>query len=432
MTTLESEHTESQRVEITRFFRRNFTLHSVEGGIYMGGMNFIAPATILPVLIGMLEGPGYLLNLAPYLAMMGFALPSLFLAHKIEKMAKVKPFIMVTGVFQRLPYLAAGVILLTVADSHPETALAAVFLAPLISGLSCGFSWTAWMGLVAKTILPERLCSVWAARWTISGLIGIAAGGIVFKILAMFPDGYTGFGILYLITFSILTLSYIFFSFIHETDIPPADNGKQENFRENIRSIPGLLKNDSHFRLFLVVRFFGNSVLLAMALIGKHGLNVTASPGKVLGVFVLARTIGSLIGNIVASYVGDRYGAKVILLIARVLIALSFIFVVFADRLWMFYLIFGIIGFAFTLGSVSMSTLPIKLTPKEKRATYLSVMSLINIPFIIGFGILGGILWDWGGNDITLPASLAAGLMLISIIFLLKLQEPKSVIKPPE
>jgi MFS family permease len=279
------------------------------------------------------------------------------------------------------------------------------------------------MGLVAKTILPERLCSVWAARMTISNTIGIIAGAAVFFILKEFP-GYQGFGILYLIAFGVLTLSYIIFGFIHETDIPPADDGKRVSLKENLRNIPALMKNDPDFRLFLLVRVLGNSVILAMALFSPQALKATACSPETVGTFIWASIIGSYLATAVASYVGDRYGAKIILLTARLIIAANFIFVIYASSLWMFYLIFGLSGFAFTLGMVAMSTLPIKLTPKEKRATYLSVMGLLNIPFTILFGVLGGVLFDLSGQDITLPAATASALMLFSIFFLLKLKEP--------
>ncbi len=424
MTTLQAEHTESQRIEICRFFKRNFTLHSVEGGVYIGGLNFTSPSMVLPILFGILDAPGIFTTLAPFLSLLGFAIPSMLVAHKVEKMQRIKPFVMTTGIFQRLPYLFAGIILLKYADTHRTLALAAIFLAPLISGISGGLSYTAWMGLVAKTILPERLCSVWAARMFIQNTIGLVAGGVVFWILREYP-GFQGYGILYIITFSILALSYFFFSFIHETDVPPANNGKDINFRENIRSIPSLLKSDADFRKFLSVRFLGNSVILAMAFFSPHALKVTGSPDSIAGTFIWASIIGSYFGTAISSYVGDKYGAKVLLIIARILIALNFILIILAKELWAFYIVFGISGFAFTLGAVSMSTLPIKLTPKDKRATYLAVMGLLNIPFTVLFGFLGGFLYDISGKNITLPATAASVLMIFSVVLVLKLKEPK-------
>ena len=42
----------------------------------------------------------------------GLVWPPLLTAHRVERLWRMKPFVMFTGVFQRLPYLVAGLALL--------------------------------------------------------------------------------------------------------------------------------------------------------------------------------------------------------------------------------------------------------------------------------------------------------------------------------
>ena len=196
----------------------NYVAHGVEGGIYIGGLMFLSGAVVLPKMVQSLGGPDWLIAATPLILMAGYQLPSLLTAHLIERLERVRPLLLVLGVFQRLPYLVAAAVLWLWADNWSQLALTAVMLCPFLSGFIGGLGNTAWQELVANTIPPHRRSSLWATRNIISSLIGLAAGGIVLAVLNAYP-GTGGYAILHLITFALLVVSYIL---TPGTSSPPA------------------------------------------------------------------------------------------------------------------------------------------------------------------------------------------------------------------
>ena len=67
------------------------------------------------------------------------------------------PFVSITGVLQRIPYLFAALALYYAAgDGSLGLVLAAVVAAPIISGVAGGISLTAWQQLIARCVPENR------------------------------------------------------------------------------------------------------------------------------------------------------------------------------------------------------------------------------------------------------------------------------------
>src|SRR4051812_36343599 len=170
-----AEALDHEQREVRRHFRRNFVAHSLEGGLFMGGVAFLHPQTVAPRMIERLGGPDWMIAAVPILQLVGFYVPSLFLTHLLERLAFLKPFVMGLGVLQRLPYLLMGIALLSARETD-RWVLPCVMLTPLLSGLAGGVSITAWREYVAKSIPAPRRASLWASRFVLGGLLGVAAG----------------------------------------------------------------------------------------------------------------------------------------------------------------------------------------------------------------------------------------------------------------
>jgi len=220
--------------------RWNYIAHAIEGGLYIGGLSFVAANSVLPRIVEILGGPAWVISLTPILTMLGFNLLPVFNAHRIEMLERVKPVLLLTGIFQRIPYLFAGLAIYFLGVKHPHAALWFVVLVPLLSGLFGGLISTAWQELVAKTVPNRRRASVFALRNIISSMIGITAGGIIAAVLNWMP-GIRGYGLLHLITFVFLALSYVVFVHIREGSYTRQTAGAalSRSFRPVITSLRG-------------------------------------------------------------------------------------------------------------------------------------------------------------------------------------------------
>lgn len=196
--------------EARRIARTNQLAHGIEGGLFIGALTFLSAETVLPVMIRSLNGPTWLIALMPLMMMMGLAWPSLFISRLVERLHRVKPFVLITGVFQRVPYVLAMLSLFMFGTSRPLLTLSLVALAPFLLGLTGGISFSAWQELTANVIPRERLASVWALRSTVGAGIGIGAGMTIRLVLARYP-GTTGYGILHGLAAGLLMMSYAVF-----------------------------------------------------------------------------------------------------------------------------------------------------------------------------------------------------------------------------
>lgn len=402
-------------------FWYNYLMHSIEGGLYMGGLAFIASDTVIPPLIKALNGPVYLITLMPILTTVGFYWPPLFTAHLIQKLRHLKPALMISGIFQRIPFLFAALVLFLIGSKSRLLTLAVVALAPLLSGLAGGVTLAAWQGLVAKTIPAKRLSSLWAVRFIISSFIGIFAGGVISYVLEKHP-GVKGYGYLHLFTFLSLMLSYFFFSFIKE-------DGKEEVDREKtnmtliqiFKMIPAIVRNDNRLKNYLMTRSLMNAFFIMTPFLSIRALEATGREESFLGLLVSAQMTGCITGNLLAGSLGDKFGPKPPMIIARFLLIAVCGWGCLANQTWMFYAIFFLYGMAYYCDRVGTATMSIVLSDNPKRTLYLSLISAVNPPTLFAASFISGLTWSLVPAFYSVSI-LAAVLIALSFIPLLKIR----------
>ncbi len=403
--------------------RANYFYHVIDGGFYMGGASFVAPNCILPRIIELLGGPSWIISLAPALNMLGFNALPMVTAHRVETMKRVMPLMRVAGAFQRVPFLLAGLLLLFTARSCPWLPLIAVLSAPLLSGIVGGLTATAWQELVAKTVLNQKRSSLFAWRFAVSSVIGIFAGGIIAAILASVP-GVPGYGVMYLIGFGFLTVSYVFFVRIREPVHEQRELIEGVTFIENMRRMLDILRQDGRLRRYIAVTFLTNATLIMVPFLPLFILRTTGRDDGFLGILVMAQMTGSIAGNLLAGISGDRWGSKLIMMTGRIIMAASCAIAGFLHADWAFVGLFVVQGAAGASIMVGAQTMNIEICPYDRRSTYLALMSIVNVPALLLFPLMGSQLWDMklGFSVLTI---LSALFLVISIIVLNGIPEPR-------
>ena len=414
---------EQHRRERLRYLWRNYAVLSVEGGLFMGGMAFVAPNAVLPRLSELMHAPPWLVGLMPALMWVGIGLPPLFVAHHIERLPRYLPVVLLTGAFQRLPFLLAALALWFLGTSRPGLALVAVVLAPLVSGLFAGAGVTAWMELVARTLPPNKRASVFALRNVISASIGLAAGGLIAAVLSRFP-GTQGFALLHLMTFVMMVASFVALSLMHETTRPPQNQGAPQSLLANLRSVPALLRAEPQLGPYMVFRGLTMGQFIMIPYLAIHALRVTGRADSYLGVLVALQMAGSLLGTSAAGWAGDRFGGKLIVMASNLLLLAVCIGSLFARSSLHFMVIFLIFGAGFFASRVGLMALSLEISPRDKRATSLGLMSLVNVVTMALASVLSGVAWSWGRG--FAPCALGAAACLgAACLLLARLPEPR-------
>ncbi len=414
--------------EVRRHFRRNYLAHSIEGGVFIGALAFLSADTVMPAMIKSLGGPRWLISLSPMAMFMGMMWPPLLTAHWVERLPRVKPFVLFTGVFQRLPFLWAALGLFFWAETHPRLTLALVASAPFLSGTFGGFGAIAWLELVSKAIPPNRRSSASAIRNTIGALMGLSAAGVIHQVLRRHP-GTPGYGILFGIAFCFVTLSYLIFLWIREPDVDLGRLRPRRTMAQNLRSLPAILREDVRMRRYVAMRVLGAGIFIMSPYLAIHVLTVLGEPESYLGYLVGCQMAGVITGNFLAGYLGDRYGGKLPVLAARILFVCVCIGAAFNPFEFGFWVLFFFFGSAMTLNMVGNSTLSLEICPVERRPTYLSLLAAVSFSSMLAAAAASTLIREWT-EELRPAALLSAGFMAASMLFLIRVREPRSENSP--
>ncbi|HUU09135.1 MAG TPA: MFS transporter [Phycisphaerae bacterium] len=406
-----------------RHVRYNYAVHAVEGGLFMGGLAFVSFTTLMPTVVKHLGGPDWLVSLTPIMMWSGLMLPPVFTAHRIDRLRRYMPLLLVTGIIQRLPYLAAALALFYLADARPLLVLAVVAFGPLVAGVASGVSLTAWQQLLLRTVPQRRRSSLMASRYVIASLLGLGAGWAAKAVLASHP-GTQGYAILHLCAFGMLIAGYLAFALIRETPSEPPP-GPAVGLAQNLRAIPQLLRQERRVRQYMVARSLMSGVFILtpfLAIYARHRLGETES---YLGQLLMVQMVGAIVGNVVGGALGDRAGGKAVLILSQVAFIVLAAWSAVAGTDVEFQVIFALFGLAFSAMNIGTMTLSLEVCPLRQRSTYLAVISFTCLVSMVAATVTSALVWS-GPDRFAALAVLTVVSVGASLAFLVPLRDPRS------
>lgn len=404
-----------------RVFRRNYIGNTVDGGFYNFGTTLVSFDAVLPALLSSLGAPSVLIGFVPQLVTIGFSLPPVFTAHKVASMRRVHRWVCKFGVWQRLPYLLAGLALLAGNHLPRELVIAIVFITPLVAALFGGVSIGAWNALIARCFPPARRPSSMAMRNILGALLGLTSGAIVTAMLER-VSAPVSYGFLHLIAFAALAVSFWGFSSMREPDVE-YPTAPRRGFRESLPEYIEALRTERNLRAYLVGRIFNYGSGLLAPFIVLQALALTKAGGALIGHMTLAAVAGRMLGNVISLTVGDRFGSKLLSRFGMSAMLLAALATPFARTEFAFLVVFFTWSFGQITEQTGASAILLSIAPHHKVAAYVSIQSICTLPFVLLIGGLAGAVYTFGrhvefGAGILLSAWLAALALGLALIFM--------------
>jgi predicted MFS family arabinose efflux permease len=282
--------------------------------------------------------------------------------------------------------------------------------------------------MVTRMIPPNLRASGWAIRYTIQGVVGLAAGVVVQRVLTHDP-GARGYAWLHLISFSFLVCSWIAQSRMKE-ERRPSQPEAHPTYGEYLRSLPGMLFSRPLLKRFVLMRFFGMGFLMLVGQLSVHALEVTQRPDADKGLLLTASMIGSLLGNIFAGLRGNRHGGRAVLVISRIICLGLCGALPFVTSFWGFLAIFFVWGFGLFVDRVGDLTFAAELCPENRRATYLALLAFCQSIALFAAASLSGWVFRLTQN-MNAVALLAGSFAMMSLLLLRMLPEVREKHVPP-
>jgi MFS family permease len=177
---------------VERAVRRNVIALGADFGLYLVGLSFASPATILPAFASHLGAPNVVIGAIPAVMTAGWFVPSLFAAGHTERLARKLPFVLRYTVWERVPFLVLVPVALFVADRAPGVALALLLLLLVVIAVVGGVLMPAWMDVVGRAVplgIRGRFFALANLIGSAGGILGSAATAYALAAVAP-PRGY--------------------------------------------------------------------------------------------------------------------------------------------------------------------------------------------------------------------------------------------------
>lgn len=156
---------------VRRHAARNFWLNVLDGGTFYLGLSMVSRFTVLPLFVERLSPDRWLQGLIPAINYTGWFLPGLFIVPLIAAMPRRKPILLTATLFERLPFLILGLVLLFRSDLPSAGLLAIFFGCYAMHAVAAGFASIPWQDFIARVIPGKRWGIFFGLQSGLGGLL---------------------------------------------------------------------------------------------------------------------------------------------------------------------------------------------------------------------------------------------------------------------
>jgi MFS family permease len=361
-------------------------------------MAFINGATVLPTFVRRLTDSTVLIGLASTIQTGGWLLPQLIAARYVRGQTQAKRFVIIPALIGRPALWMAAIATAVFGISNPAIALAIFFLGLGLFWICDGLASLPWFDLLAKTITPARVGKVIGVSQAIYGIIALGVSRTVAYVLS--PDSPLSFPHDYALLFGLgglaFMLSLLALTLIRE----PAKNAAHESTTEGgyLELLSSIFFRDRAFRTLVIARLLVGYSAMAQPFYIVYATEIVGLSPETIGSFILAQTVGGILGGLALGYLNDKRGcvavvlASICLTLAMPVIALLAPVISGGSEVHMFYaylLIFAVIGIvnsSFMLGFIPRL---MEIAPDAERPVYMGLANTLNALSLIA-PLIGG------------------------------------------
>jgi len=282
-----------------------------------------------------------------------------------------------------------------------------------------------WFDLFSKITPVQLRGRQFAYRSVVGAILGVFGGAVVVFVL----DSYKypkNFGILFLLTFLTMMVSYIFLLLLKEDK--PNPSTQLFSHKEFYKRLFTIVHGEKNFRNFLVSDALMMLANMSHAFFAVYAIEKFSLPDSYAGTFTIVMMATMIVGSLYFGYIADKFGHKINLLWASTFIGLSCLTAIVSPIVELYYFVFVGASLNITLLMVSRLTIVAEICSEDDRPTYIALANVITAPFILS-GMIGGIVVDVFGFKTLFAISIIFSMITI-IWLLLKVVEPRKILQP--
>ena len=413
--------------ELQSKLRHNAFVNIMDGALFgFGIMGLASYITIIPLFLSYLTESTALIGFVAALFHIGWQLPQLLTSSYVAGLERFKPMVLVTTLFERVPYFGLAAVALALPVIGVEAALALTLLLLAVQSLGGGFTGTAWQTMISKIMPAHRLGTFFGIQSACVNLMG-AGGALLASVILERLDYPVNFSLLFFVTGISLAVSFLFLTRTFEPKSARKNVVERLNWREFGSRLRRILAINHNFRWFLIARGLTSLSLTVISFYTIFGIRrFDMSPeqvGMMTSVLLLANTFSSsFIG-----WIGDRWGHRRVLICANALTVLGIIIALSADHAGWFFIVFALTGMVNATQWTTIMTITIQFCSVADRPFYIGMANSLIAPVTVFAPIIGGWLVDAVSFELTFSLFALAGLLSI-VVFVIPMEDPRGAI----
>ena len=401
--------------EAYRHHRYNFRLGVLNGTMFVFGVSFMHPVTIIPNFVLQFTDSKVLVGLSSVLHVGGWCLPQILAAGYVESLRRKKPLYVIGNSVRLLLTALALVSIFYFYASRPLLGLGLFMAIYGVAHLCGGVAGLAYMEMAGAMIPPHRRGAYFSYRFLFGGsILTVLAGFIIKEVLKdqerfPFPFNYE---LLFGLGWLMMAVGVGLFCLTRET--PAEVLPEQRSFRSRLYELPGLLRSDSRLSRIVVNRLFGTFSRMSWPFFIVFALEDVGLKVEVVGTFLIVQTVGGFMGNIMWGKVSTLRGNRAVV---RLSSAFEIAVPLYAALIGAWLMKYGkdldptglslaLMPIFFILGAgvhgahIGTMSFVLDIAPVERRPTYIGIvnttMGFATIPSLLIGGLIAeliGFLW---------------------------------------
>lgn len=385
--------------EVRQHLRFNWIANLIDGGFFGLAIGFASWVTVIPLFVSTMTSSAILIGLIPAIHNMGWQLPQLLVAKRLNKMKRFKPMVVIMTIQERVPILGFAVVALLIPTLGNQICLVLTFFLLIWQGLGAGFTAAPWQNMIAKIILPKQHGTFYGVQSATANLLASLSAVLAGIILAHW-DSPKDFVICFLLAFGALIVSWLALASTREPEsqIVEVEDDSARSFWHNIGSI---LKKDTNFRWFLIARMLSQAATMAFGFYTVYAVRKLGLSVVTVGIMTGVYTGTQIAVNPIMGWLGDRWSQRSVMEIGVICASLSALLAWLAPSPQWFYLVFILAG----IGNVATWTVSLAMILKfgreSERPSYIGMANSLVAPATILAPLLGG----WLAQILGYPAA---------------------------
>jgi MFS family permease len=388
----------------------NFIFLMLDSSCFSFSIALLSVDTILPYFITHLTDARLWVGMVSALYFWGYYFPQIIGAY----IANIKPLrkwtIFWIAIAERAGILMIAILVQAYNLLTKSETLVLFFVAYAIFAVTNGLIGPAYADFISKSINRNR-GTFYGATNALSGLVGFGASLLARQML----DKYAfpvNLQVMFWVAFASSFISPFLIANFRE--IPYPIQRKIETVKEFARKIPRTLVKYPVFTRYLAIRSLIGVGLMANSFYAIYSVKNFNLTEGVLGTYTMIILLTQSVLGIIWGRIGDRFGFKLVYILATALLGAQALIALTARQAWLFYIVFFCIGGIVSANRVSDTNILFEIAPPDETSRFIGITNTLISPVLAIAPLVAGMLVD----HISYPALFGVDFTIVIVAFI--------------